>query len=235
MKTPVRIVPVADVAHPVEVGPDLQIEPATTVPILKSSKTCAFLLSIGETSVSVDFLNVQRLTINFPAAKTIVLIETAFIRTSYATIISSVSFPSPIVIANVLDQPISAYQLCPQSSFTIEPFSTSIYAFDDPMLHPSVHICLEREGQQIAMHLSLQSDMDQTSIHSLFVSLRRMKNNARVVFVRDTPEVFSPNRHFEISLFIPGIGISLIDRELREIVHVALSQISAPCRSIFAP
>lgn len=90
--------------------------------------------------------------------------------TSFIAIFRKSSFPTPIVIANMLSHTkIQVYQKIDKSPFIVEPESTSIFAFDEPLGYPNANLIIKG----VHFNISLIEDTEQILLKE---NLKRERN-----------------------------------------------------------
>lgn len=173
----------------------------------------------------------------FEPKKTVIKIQDSFdllelevkeTDTGHLIIFNHVQFPTPITIANQLDTNIFAFQFLYMKPQMIEPNSTSVFGFDEPLAYPSLHICFDKFNYNI----SLVDDTDYIEMPDKYkdnpIYIRVKSNNLgnRIVLITQTIEEEKINNcKFSFRINIPNIYISIIDKEMHEFALLKLSQL----------
>ncbi|OHT12617.1 hypothetical protein TRFO_03653 [Tritrichomonas foetus] len=155
-------------------------------------------------------------------------VEITDVDTSFIAVFRRSSFPTPIVIANQLENStVQAYQKVKESPFIIGPESTSMFAFDEPLGYPNTYLIIN----DMKFNISLIEDTDQILLEQtamttpIYVKIKQNISGVKMVYISSEKEEPPTGFEFNVHCEIPEIFISVIDLQMREFCLLTLGNI----------
>ncbi|EAY14526.1 hypothetical protein TVAG_388580 [Trichomonas vaginalis G3] len=213
-------------------GPGSVVLEGETKEIQHVTQSGCFMLSVFGflTTPALCLIKKQRTVFRVSSDKKFFIIELEVFDDgcSFYCVFKKSKFPTPFVITNDLEVPISVYHIIPRHSFNVYPLSTSIFAFDEPFAYPCLKILVNGK----LLNISLIEDtgfvelISSTQEQKYYVAIRMTSEGFRTVILSDKiweeKEKFSMN----ISLTFAGFAISMIDEYMRELFLLSLNDVS---------
>ncbi|KAK8844228.1 hypothetical protein M9Y10_024436 [Tritrichomonas musculus] len=204
----------------------------TTIPYIPLNGTFSISIDGFSTSPSLSLLEPQKTVFKVQNKTNYKLIELQVtdIETGIYVEFNEVVFPTPILINNQLDIPINAFQLVYLTPFEIQPDSTSIFAFDEPFVYPSVTLTF---GDKLVYRISLVEDTEKIEMRKkynnnpVYVQVKHNKYGNRLVIISQKEDEPPEKYKFIFESSIYGIAASLIDLQMRETALIYLSKLDS--------
>ena len=230
-----------DKANKVIYGDPLVISKNSQLTITKMTNCGTFMFSsFGySTTPLLSLITEQKTVFKLQSQIDYLLIEIEVIDvgTNFECIFRHVVFPSPIIICNCLDSKMIAYHLYDVQPFVIDSHSTSVFAYDEPLNYPNVHICIDKDEphtqETIQLNLSLVEDTDYIKTKAIYnnkpiyVSISKVINGSRAITITtEIPkieDVFSTTIQLQLSL----INISIIDFHMNEFALIVFDNVKS--------
>ncbi|KAK8891147.1 hypothetical protein M9Y10_028353 [Tritrichomonas musculus] len=216
-------------------GEKYLIKKKSNMMISKMTPAGTFMLIISSFSTFpiLSLINEQKIVFKIQSQENSMLIEveTVDVGTNLECHFRPVTFPTPIVICNTLPTTVTAFQLYNVQPFIIEPHSTSVFAFDEPLSYPSAHFFIGED--QIHLSLCLVEDTDYVRTDAMFngkpiyVSISKIINGSRALSITTKIPKFVNKFTSTYSLNLSRVNISLIDFQTREFALVSLDNFNA--------
>ena len=180
-------------------------------------------------------------------------VEIFDVQTSYIAVFRRSSYPTPIVIANMLTKDeLIVYQKIESSPIIVSPESTSMFAFDEPLGYPNAHIIIgnlhfnisliedtdqmlleqntnniipEQEKSNSAESLPLKKNTSRLSLlnECFYVKIKQNISGVRTIFISNEKEEQPNGFKLNFAYNISDIFISIIDLKMREFALLTLS------------
>ena len=219
------------------VGTPIIVEANSTAEIDQMTPCGAFRISVPgySTNAVIRLLTEHRIVFKLQSKDKCLLVELDVVDlgTQFHAYIRNTTFPTPVVIENCLDVTLSAYQLIPDNLITIEPHSTSIFAFDEPLGYPSAHIAFA--DQKLFVSFLEETGYIETQARSnglpVFLAVQKTKSGSMAIVL--TTEIPVVERKFVTSfaLSVKALNISLIDLEMRELALISVEDVK--CKLVY--
>jgi hypothetical protein len=209
-------------------GSPVVIPARGTTTIRDVTSICAFALTLeGFLSTPVLVLSREQQSVvklNSPRGFTLAEMRVVDAGVRFEATLRRALFPTPIVIANDLDVPLSAYHMMPQFPFEIAARTTSFFAFDEPSGYPAVHLSFA----DARLHVSLIEDtafIETPAAHRgdpVFVGISHTERGVRTVVVTTAPVRPPAGFSAKFTWDITAVTVSLLDMQTREFALLRL-------------
>lgn len=199
------------------------------LPFIPINGTVSISIKDYSTTPSLSLLEPQKTVFKVQNQTNYILIELIVtdVETEIIVEFNKVVFPTPILINNQLDDTVYAFQLVYLTPFEIMPHSTSIFAFDEPYIYPSVAFWFDDKN---FYRISLAEDTEKIEMKRKFkglpvyIQVKHNKYGNRLIIISQEKEEAPEKYKFIFQSSIFGIAASLIDFQMRETALVYLSK-----------
>ncbi|KAK8886447.1 hypothetical protein M9Y10_041910 [Tritrichomonas musculus] len=201
-----------------------------SLPFIPKNGTFTFSMEGFSTSPSLSLLEPQKTVFKVQNKTEYRLIELQVIdlETGIRIEFNKVVFPTPVLINNQLDVQINAYQLVHSIPFEICSHSTSIFAFDEPFVFPSVTLSFGEENTYL---ISLAQDTEKIEMRkkfngsTVYVQVKHNKYGNRLITISQQKDEPPEKYKYIFQSSFNGVAMSLIDYQMRETTLIYLSKL----------
>ncbi|KAK8883460.1 hypothetical protein M9Y10_042546 [Tritrichomonas musculus] len=214
-----------------KIGTPFEINSHSVVvlPLITSEGTVSISVDGFCTTPSLNLLEPQKTVFKIQNQTNYIIIELVVkdVETGISAAFNKVVLPTPIMINNQLDTSVYAFHLIHLTPFEILPNSTSIYAFDEPLIYPSVSFRLDDNNYH---RISLVEDTERIEVKEkykgkpFYVQVKHNKYGNRLIVISYEEEEQFERYKYIFKATIHGIAASLIDFQMRETALIYLSK-----------
>lgn len=214
-----------------KIGEPFEINSHSVVvlPLISSEGTVSILVDGFCTTPLLNLLEPQKTVFKIQNQTNYIIIELVVtdVETGISVEFNKVVLSTPIMINNQLDTSVYAFHLIHLTPFEILPQSTSIYAFDEPLIYPSVSFKLDDNSYH---RISLVEDTERIEVKkkykdkTFYVQVKHNKFGNRLIVISYEEEEQFEKYKYIFKASIHGIAASLIDFQMRETALIHFSK-----------
>ena len=199
-------------------------------PLIRCSKEFSYLFVVdGSNPVQLSFAAGIHTTFRVTKGRSELMFVNLLVidtKTGCDITISPATNHEPLMVKNMLDEPIAAFQVIESNPFIIMPGEIKPFAFDFPEKNNDVFLMIYGETKTVEMtELNAPNHLKFDNGKHAVIEVRTTKIGSKVILVSEKPQKLSLGSCFNLLFTVPKISISFIDNSLRELALFTLSNV----------